>query len=158
MRYQSKLKLGSSKSEYHLSANACTDPCILFSRFPVPLSETYVQWDHNFSYRHIETCEIDREVWGDIEPRQSYSMWRSGQFYCIVCDKPQSDDPKLRECQCFPEIFGGSPTPFPVQVFQTVDGRNNGLLACGVSLPFPFLLCCSHMHQDVLYLQARFRP
>ncbi|KAI1825582.1 hypothetical protein F4861DRAFT_182845 [Xylaria intraflava] len=102
---------------------------------PIQLRRTYLQWDPGFEYEHIEECIIDQAAWGWDDPRwmppSADALIRvSGIFICQICAKEQSDDPKQNSCYCFPSLFGcTAPTPAPVQVFRTSDGRNNGLMA-----------------------------
>jgi hypothetical protein len=105
---------------------------------PIPLRLTYLQWDPNFSYKHIEEPVIDATAWGCEDPRwkppkPSISGEPSALPLCGTCGKEQSDDPKQNSCFCFPTLFGtAKPLPPPVLVFRTADGRNNGLMAlCG---------------------------
>ncbi|KAH7033077.1 uncharacterized protein B0I36DRAFT_407689 [Microdochium trichocladiopsis] len=122
---------------------------------PVPLHTTYLQWDVNFNYKHIDESVVDEQQWGGDDPRWAPPMTmiradattqlpHSGGFapgpessllatvsmpVCTVCDKEQSDDPRLNACMCFPSLFGcANPAPSPVQVFRTKE-RSNGLLA-----------------------------
>lgn len=122
---------------------------------PVPLFTTYLQWDVNFSYKHIDESVVDEQQWGGDDPRWAppATMKRADTItgasrggdvvpgidsgaaatvsmpVCTVCDKEQSDDPRLNACMCFPSLFGcANPAPSPVQVFRT-KGRSNGLLA-----------------------------
>jgi len=122
---------------------------------PVPLFTTYLQWDVNFSYKHIDESVVDEQQWGGDDPRWAppATMKRAETItgasrggdgvsgrdseavaivsmpICTVCDKEQSDDPRLNACMCFPSLFGcPNPAPIPVQVFRT-KGRSNGLLA-----------------------------
>ncbi|KAI1814950.1 hypothetical protein GGS20DRAFT_576512 [Poronia punctata] len=101
---------------------------------PVPLRQTYLQWDPDFEYRHIEESVMDQAVWGSEDPRwkppSSGALMRVSNLpLCEVCSQEQSDDPKLNCCYCFPSLFGcATPPPPPVQVFRT-RGRNNGLMA-----------------------------
>lgn len=94
----------------------------------LPLASTYHKWDTNFSYRHLEESTIDEEAWGLFDPRTVTST-----NACVACGEHQSDDPQSNQCVCFPNLYGGSRTPsfVPVQVYQTPNGKNNGLLACG---------------------------
>lgn len=102
---------------------------------PVPLRATYLQWDPNFSYQHIEEPVIDEHAWGCDDPRwtpptTSTSGEPSALPLCDTCGKEQSDDPKQNCCFCFPTLFGtAKPLPPPVLIFRTADGRNNGLMA-----------------------------
>jgi len=101
---------------------------------PTQLRKTYLQWDPNFDFQHIEESVIDQVVWGAEDPRwtppSSVALTRvSSLSVCELCHQEQSDDPKLNCCYCFPSLFGcATPTPSPVQVFRTA-GRNNGLMA-----------------------------
>ncbi|KAH8682155.1 hypothetical protein BX600DRAFT_35027 [Xylariales sp. PMI_506] len=103
---------------------------------PIPLRNTYLQWDPNFSYKHIEESVIDESVWGCDDPRwtpPTIELARAAPTStssCETCGKEQSDDPKLNSCYCFPTLFGGvKQSTSPVLVFRTANGRNNGLLA-----------------------------
>ncbi|KAG6355985.1 hypothetical protein INS49_015370 [Diaporthe citri] len=102
---------------------------------PMPLRATYLQWDPNFSYQHIEEPVIDEHAWGCDDPRwtpptTSSSVEPSALPLCDTCGKEQSDDPKQNCCFCFPTLFGAArPLPAPVLIFRTADGRNNGLMA-----------------------------
>lgn len=102
---------------------------------PVPLRSTYLQWDPNFSYQHIDEPVIDEHAWGCDDPRwmpptTSISGEPSALPLCDTCGKEQSDDPKQNSCFCFPTLFGAAkPLPPPVLIFRTADGRNNGLMA-----------------------------
>ncbi|KAK8032018.1 SET domain-containing protein [Apiospora arundinis] len=106
---------------------------------PVPLRNTYLRWDPDFSYRQLDECVIDHAAWGGDDPRWTppvvgSTLMRHGSGgllpNCDTCGKEQSDDPNLNNCFCFPTLFGCAKTnPSPVLVFRTPDGRNNGLLA-----------------------------
>ncbi|KAK7911120.1 hypothetical protein PG985_013601 [Apiospora marii] len=111
---------------------------------PVPLRNTYLQWDPDFTYRQIDESVIDHAAWGCDDPRwtpptgpAAAAMMRRGGGAglevlptCETCGKEQSDDWKRNTCYCFPTLFGCAKTnPSPVLVFRTPDGRNNGLLA-----------------------------
>ncbi|KAK7966260.1 DEAD-domain-containing protein [Apiospora aurea] len=108
---------------------------------PVPLRNTYLQWDPDFAYRQIDESVIDHAAWGCDDPRwqppagAAAAMMRQGGEsealpICETCGKEQSDDPNRNACYCFPTLFGCAKTnPSPVLVFRTPDGRNNGLLA-----------------------------
>ncbi|KAG8163697.1 hypothetical protein KVR01_006994 [Diaporthe batatas] len=102
---------------------------------PVPLRSTYLQWDPDFSYQHLDEPVIDEVAWGCDDPRwtpptTSISGEPSALPLCDTCGKEQSDDPKLNSCFCFPTLFGAAkPLPTPVLIFRTPDGRNNGLMA-----------------------------
>ncbi|KAK6071261.1 SET domain-containing protein [Seiridium cupressi] len=101
---------------------------------PIPLRNTYLQWDPAFSYRHLDEPVVDEAVWGCDDPRWSAPTGEvvrtSAHPICETCGKDQSDDPKLNSCYCFPTLFGcANSTTSPVLVFRTPDGKNNGLLA-----------------------------
>lgn len=98
----------------------------------MPLPSTYHKWDANFSYQHLEESAIDEEAWGLFDPRTVTSINDPLSQTCIVCGEIQADDPQSNHCTCFPNLYGGSRLPglVPVQVFQTPNGKNNGLLAC----------------------------
>lgn len=101
----------------------------------VPLRETYRDgWLDGFE--HVDECRVDTQAWGsEIDPRWVMPMasvsgcvW--GAFVCEVCRQEQSDDPKVNNCYCFPNLFGcARRLPCPVQIFRTSNGRNNGLQA-----------------------------
>lgn len=97
---------------------------------------TYRQWDPDFQYTHIEESEIDVNAWGDIDPRRNEE---SDVYYCKFCEKKQSDDPKENECSCFPDLYGNQRSAPALQVFSTVNGRNNGVIACCVRSLFSLL-------------------
>lgn len=109
----------------------------LDGREPIPLRNTYLQWDPQFSYRQLDDCVVDETVWGGEDPRWSApsvdAIRRASATWlptCETCNKEQSDDPKTNNCYCFPTLFGSAATTTsPVMVFRTPDGKNNGLLA-----------------------------
>ncbi|KAF2090875.1 SET domain-containing protein, partial [Saccharata proteae CBS 121410] len=98
----------------------------------IPLARTYLQWDPHFSFEHIDSSVIDQEAWSLSDPRDlTWDMVPLPQVHrCAECGEVQSDDPKENCCRCFPNLYGGPRGPCPVQVFQTANGRNNGLIAC----------------------------
>ncbi|KAG8628347.1 hypothetical protein KVT40_004220 [Elsinoe batatas] len=100
---------------------------------PVPLKNTYIQWDPHFHYQHLDQSIIDGDAWGEIDPR-ALTMGQPGQtFLCSVCGEFQSDDHQANGCGCYPTVFGSPRHHSPTQIFRTNDGRNNGLVA---NLPF----------------------
>ncbi|KAJ9650988.1 hypothetical protein H2201_009291, partial [Coniosporium apollinis] len=106
---------------------------------PIPLRQTYLQWDPNFTFKHLEESVIDEDAWGPLwDPRRptpaATGVATSGAYICDVCGERQEDDPKGNYCRCFPALYGCIRKACPVQVFRTANGRNNGLEAC---LPFP---------------------
>lgn len=100
---------------------------------PVPLRETYLRWDREFRFEHLDECVVDEAAWanGEDDPRWVGAVGgRQDSFSCETCGEEQSDDPRLNSCRCFPTLFGTERrSRAPVQVFRTPDGRNNGLLA-----------------------------
>ncbi|KAH9832401.1 SET domain-containing protein [Teratosphaeria destructans] len=101
---------------------------------PIALPETYRQWDPHFSYTHLENSTIDEDVWGQYDPRMIAAGTSGEAHKCQACGEIQSEDVKLNECRCFPDLYGGVKAgSAPVQVFRTPNGKNNGLIAC---LPF----------------------
>lgn len=101
---------------------------------PVPLATTYHKWDKHFSYQHIDESVIDKDVWGDHDPRSTSQSTAPQALSCEVCREYQSDDSAQNRCKCFPAIYGHSHAKLPpVLVAQTLSGKNNGLFAC---LPF----------------------
>lgn len=100
----------------------------------IPLSITYHKWDKDFSYTHLDTCQIDEEAWGLYDPRVEHPAHTQDSHTCQICHERQSDEPPLNSCNCFPNLYPQTiPHNAPVQVFRTPNGRNNGLVAC---LPF----------------------
>lgn len=95
---------------------------------PLPLAVTYKQWDANFSYKHLEDSIVDKDVWGDKDPRK----FEDGpEFYCKTCSQRQSSTPQENDCECFCDLYTPhARTPTPVQIFRTDNGKNNGLIAC----------------------------
>jgi ATP-dependent RNA helicase DDX49/DBP8 len=95
---------------------------------PVPLAWTYRQWDADFSFTNISESIVDADAFGTYDPRRVSS---GPSFTCYICSKPQSATSEKNECECFTDLFGpNARRMYPVQVFSTDDGRNNGLLAC----------------------------
>jgi hypothetical protein len=98
----------------------------------IPLATTYHQWDKDFTYTHLDNCQIDEEAWGLYDPRVVQASQDS--HICRICNERQSDDPPQNSCNCFPNLYPQTgPHIAPVQVYRTPNGRNNGLIAC---LPF----------------------
>lgn len=100
----------------------------------VPLSITYQQWDKDFSFIHLDTCQIDEDAWGLYDPRVVHAAHKESAHTCQICHERQSDDPPQNNCSCFPNLYPQTISHnAPVQVYRTPNGRNNGLVAC---LPF----------------------
>lgn len=101
---------------------------------PLPLATTYHKWDKHFSYQHIQESIIDKDVWGDHDPRSISQLTAPLSRSCEICREYQADNSAQNRCKCFPTIYGHSHAKLPpVQVAQTLSGKNNGLFAC---LPF----------------------
>lgn len=96
---------------------------------PQTLASTYQQWTRNFQYRHIDESEIDVRTWGRDDPRE---VLVASNKICVDCGHFQSNEMRLNECRCFPELYGNSKMPRPVQIFRAA-GKNNGLVARCVS-------------------------
>jgi len=95
---------------------------------PVPLAVTYRERDPDFSFKHIDSSLIDESAWGAYDPRRVDS---GPNYVCHDCRKSQSSDAERNECECFGDLFGpNARPPWPVQIVQTEDGRNNGVQAC----------------------------
>ncbi|EWY79658.1 hypothetical protein FOYG_17222 [Fusarium oxysporum NRRL 32931] len=100
---------------------------------PVPLRSTYLEYDPNFSFEHLDKSIIDTTLWGADDPRwappPNAIICVANTNVCLLCEQVQSNDAALNSCNCFPSLFGGPRLPCAVQVFRTSDGRNNGLQA-----------------------------
>ncbi|WDK14588.1 SET domain-containing protein [Colletotrichum graminicola] len=101
---------------------------------PVPLRSTYLEYDPYFSFEQLEHSVMDMSAWGTEDPRWVPPMNAvacvQGKHTCHLCGQEQSEDPKINSCYCFPTLFGsGGRSPCPVQVFRTLNGCNNGLMA-----------------------------
>ena len=95
-----------------------------------PLASTYLQWDPDFSFGHLEECVID-SCWQGRDPRHVCS----GDIYtCSECGQQQSEHPQNNRCRCFPSLIpSAGPAPAPVQIGRCPRGKNNGLFArCGI--------------------------
>lgn len=97
----------------------------------IPLRQTYLQWDANFSYIHLDNSRIDEEAWGDFDPRTVIPESDPAALKCQNCGEQQSNDPTQNSCSCYPNLYGSPKAGMaPVQVFRTPNGKNNGLIAC----------------------------
>lgn len=95
---------------------------------PLPLAETYKQWDTDFSFVNIEESTIDVEQWQDVDPRRFDD---GPEYFCKSCSLRQSQLKEENECECFPDLYSpNARSPCPVQIFRTENGKNNGLVAC----------------------------
>lgn len=97
---------------------------------PVPLRSTYVESDPFFTFEHLKESIVDRQAWDGEDPRYVPPVSVTAPVAnCRACGQEQSDDAMQNQCYCFPSLFGCSRQPAMVQVFRTLDGRNNGVLA-----------------------------
>lgn len=97
----------------------------------LPLADTYRQWDHEFTYTHLEESSVDEEAWGQYDPRTVHPSYLHNAYICQVCNEQQSNDPRENACKCFSNLYGSTrATSVPVQIYRTGTGKNNGLLAC----------------------------
>ncbi|SCV33733.1 related to SET domain-containing protein SNOG_11806 [Fusarium fujikuroi] len=127
---------------------------------PVPLRSTYLQYDPNFSFEHVDECVIDTTWWGAEDPRWMPPTSRcpsiANNNTCVLCDQVQSEDAALNSCKCFSSLFTRPGLPPAVQIFRTSNGRNNGLQALvpferGVAIgEFTGLVTKGIKDQDVL--------
>jgi len=110
---------------------------VVSERGAIPLKETYLQWDPDFTYEHLADSVVNEEAWGDYDPRsaptQNAALIRK-EFKCEKCGEVQSNLAKKNQCVCFPNLYGSKRGPVPVQVFRTAVGKNNGLMALCVRL------------------------
>ncbi|KAF5678703.1 NirA-like nitrate assimilation regulatory protein [Fusarium heterosporum] len=100
---------------------------------PVPLRATYLEWDPQFAFEHIDESALDTKAWGADDPRwippPNAAVCITNSIICDVCGQIQSNEPATNACKCFASLFGGQRLPSAVQVFRTSNGRNNGLQA-----------------------------
>ncbi|THC92791.1 hypothetical protein EYZ11_007720 [Aspergillus tanneri] len=92
-----------------------------------PLRYTYRHLGQDFlHYQFIDECVVDHNVFGEEDPRRVPEV-DSG--ICPTCHQQQADDICLNRCKCFPNLFGDVKTRPAVQVFQTGNAKNNGVVA-----------------------------
>ena len=99
----------------------------------ISLKQSYLEWNADFTYEHLEDSVLDDDKWasgGDPRRVVSEDALTSTQFLCDVCNEKQSDQFGENHCLCFPNLFGNQKRPSPVQIMQTRNGKNNGLFAC----------------------------
>ncbi|KAJ5190591.1 SET domain-containing protein [Penicillium cinerascens] len=94
----------------------------------LPLKSTYshLALSNGFNYEFVDDCMIDREVFGEDDPRRGLGI---DPGICQTCKERQSDDGISNHCSCFPSLFGGVRHPPPVQLYHTASGKNNGVIA-----------------------------
>lgn len=111
-------------------------------RDPVRLSDTYPldEQGRMRAFEHIDESIIDGNEWGCDDPRwvpqlengRAMIKHKEDNYRCRVgtCEKLQSDDPAVNECECFPTLFGCAVRQIrAVQVVGDKDGKNNSLQA-----------------------------
>ncbi|KLJ10672.1 hypothetical protein EMPG_13946 [Blastomyces silverae] len=91
----------------------------------LPLSVTYPHIPGDFIYQFIDESTWDRDVFGAEDPRQVPDM---DPHTCRQCHQYQSDNVQINRCMCFPSLYGNPRSPPPLQIFQTKNGKNNGVL------------------------------
>lgn len=108
-------------------------------------------------FQFVDESVIDKAVFGQSDPRR---MPRIDPTICPTCQQRQSDDIRVNRCSCFPNLFGGIKIRSAVQIFNTGNAKNNGVLARSVSLGSGLLgyytghtlkriiatICTQHMH------------
>lgn len=100
---------------------------VIFGDTPAaPLRSTYrhLQWDAGFQF--VDECVIDQAVFRGCDPRR---MPEIDPTICPTCQQQQSDDVRVNRCTCFPTLFGGLKIQPAVQIFNTGNAKNNGVLA-----------------------------
>lgn len=101
----------------------------------LPLSATYPHIPGDFIYQFTEECVWDRDIFGAEDPRRVPDM---DPHTCQECRQYQSDNVQINRCMCFPSLYGSPRSPPPLQIFQTTNGRNNGVVTrCVRNLPNP---------------------
>ncbi|OAX80962.1 hypothetical protein ACJ72_04700 [Emergomyces africanus] len=91
----------------------------------LPLSATYAHISGDFIYEFIEESLWDRDIFGAEDPRR---VVNTDPHTCQECHQYQSDNVKINRCMCFPFLYGNPRSPPPLQIFQTTNGRNNGVV------------------------------
>ncbi|PGH26750.1 hypothetical protein AJ80_01514 [Polytolypa hystricis UAMH7299] len=92
----------------------------------VKLSATYARMIPDFSFRFIDESVVDATVFPERDPRIAPGI---DPNFCHDCGQRQSNDVQVNRCMCFPTLYGSSKSPAPVQVFHTLNGRHNGVVA-----------------------------
>ncbi|KAM0242830.1 hypothetical protein ACHAP5_007164 [Fusarium lateritium] len=100
---------------------------------PIPLRTTYLKYDPEFTFEHIDESVLDTTSWGADDPRwippPNTAVCIAGTTACNLCGQSQSNEAALNACKCFPGFFGGPRLSSAVQIFRTSNWRNNGLQA-----------------------------
>ena len=96
----------------------------------LPLHSTYPHLS-SFDYQFIEESVLDRHVFGADDPRR---VPRMSPDHCQECGQLQSDNVQHNRCMCFPSLYGSPRSPPPLQIFQTPNGKNNGIVSRCVHL------------------------
>ncbi|CAG8235301.1 unnamed protein product [Penicillium nalgiovense] len=94
----------------------------------LPLGTTYshLVLPNGFNYQFVDDCVIDQNVFGGDDPRRELGI---DPNICQLCKEKQTDDMVSNHCSCFPALFGGVRYPPPVQLYNTTNGKNNGVIA-----------------------------
>ncbi|KAF3025413.1 hypothetical protein E8E15_010088 [Penicillium rubens] len=94
----------------------------------LPLGTTYshLVLPNGFNYQFVDDCVIDQNVFGGNDPRRELGI---DPNICQLCKEKQTDDVVSNQCSCFPALFGGVRYPPPVQLYNTTNGKNNGVIA-----------------------------
>ena len=102
-------------------------------REPLPLRDTYPTGSISPVFEHRQDCIVEPTKWPHGDPRwvppATVSDCVSGAEICHNCGQVQSANPRHNRCECFRNLFGSTRGPCPVQIFRTLNGRNNGLQA-----------------------------
>lgn len=126
-RWRKLLRLVGETSEVQWTGHP-HDWTVNGNKEPLALAVTYHKWDINFSFEHLQESLVDTEKWPGPDPRK---LEEGPIFMCRSCGLSQSDLVEENECQCFPTLYKPNPRrAAPVQIFQTNNGKNNGLVAC----------------------------
>ncbi|OJD17773.1 hypothetical protein AJ78_02182 [Emergomyces pasteurianus Ep9510] len=91
----------------------------------IPLSATYPHIPGDFNYQFIEESLWNSDTFGAEDPRQVPNM---DPHTCRECHQYQSDNVQVNRCMCFPLLYGNPRSPPPLQIFQTTNGKNNGVV------------------------------
>ncbi|KAK2867785.1 hypothetical protein FQN49_003476 [Arthroderma sp. PD_2] len=91
----------------------------------------YLTYPHipNFGYEFIKESVLDRDAFGTEDPRRTPGIKPDR---CHDCGQYQSNNVERNRCSCFPTLYGNPTSHPPIQIFQTSNGKNNGVVSrCG---------------------------
>lgn len=97
----------------------------------LPLQSTYSQIP-GFNFQFIQDPVLDEDTFCGEDPRRIPSL---DPCHCQECGQYQSDNVQQNRCACFPALFGSPKPRPPVQVFQTTNSKNNGVVSRAVCRP-----------------------